>query len=310
MTGTAPNTPRTLLSIAELAPETLRKMLDTAIALKQAPESNQLAGQTLAMIFEKPSLRTRVSFELAMLELGGRALVLRPDEIQRGKREAVKDVAAYLSRNVTAATLRVFKHTTLEEFAQHATIPVINALSDYEHPCQALADMMTVLEHKKSFDNLRITYLGDGNNVCHSLMLAAVMSGVSVTVACPPGYEPGSEIMELANRAGEPFNAVCTVTNDPDQAVNATDVVYTDVWTSMGQEKETEKRLRDFAGFQLNSDRIALAPDAIVLHCLPAHRGDEITDAVIDGPQSVVFDQAENRRHAQKAALLYVFGLL
>jgi ornithine carbamoyltransferase len=310
MTGTDQKTCRTLLSIADLTPETLRQLLDRAIALKRCPESDVLAGRTLAMIFEKPSLRTRVSFELAMLELGGRALVLRPDEIQMGKREAVKDVAAYLSRNVTAATLRVFRHETLEEFTRYATIPVINALSDYEHPCQALADMMTVLEQKHSFNGLRITYLGDGNNVCHSLMLAAAMSGVSVTVACPPGYEPGSGIMDQANLAGKPFNAVCTVTNDPDQAVAGADVVYTDVWTSMGQEKETEQRRRDFAGFQLNSTRLALAPDAVVLHCLPAHRGDEITDAVIDGPQSVVFDQAENRRHAQKAALLYVLDLL
>lgn len=310
MTGTAQNQNRQLLSITDLAPGTLTDMLEKSIVLKRSPASDVLKGHTLALIFEKPSLRTRVSFELAMHELGGRALVLRPDEIQMGKREAVKDVAAYLSRNVTTAALRVFHHDTLTEFARYASIPVINALSDREHPCQALADLMTVLEHKKILAGLRIAYLGDGNNVCHSLMLAAAMTGVSVTVACPPGYEPGGQIMEKANRTGEPLNAVCTVVNDPDQAVADADVVYTDVWTSMGQETETEMRRREFAGFQLNSERLALAPGAIVLHCLPAHRGEEITDAVIDGPQSVVFDQAENRRHAQKAVLLYVLGLL
>jgi ornithine carbamoyltransferase len=285
-------------------------MLEKSIVLKRSPESDVLKGQTLALIFEKPSLRTRVSFELAMQELGGRSLVLRPDEIQMGKREAVKDVAVYLSRNVTTAALRVFNHDTLTEFARYASIPVINALSDREHPCQALADLMTVLEHKQTLTGLRIAYLGDGNNVCHSLMLAAAMTGVSVTVACPPGYEPGDQIMAEANRAGEPLNAVCTVVNDPDRAVADADVVYTDVWTSMGQETETETRKREFANYQLNSERLALAPGAIVLHCLPAHRGDEITDAVIDGPQSLVFDQAENRRHAQKSVLLYVLGLL
>jgi ornithine carbamoyltransferase len=310
MTGTVENQNRQLLSTTDLAPETLTALLEKSILLKRSPESDVLKGQTLALIFEKPSLRTRVSFELAMQELGGRALVLRPDEIQMGKREAVKDVAAYLSRNVTTAALRVFSHDTLAEFARYASIPVINALSDREHPCQALADLMTVLEHKQTLAGLRIAYLGDGNNVCHSLMLAAAMTGVSVTVACPPGYEPDEQVMAEANRIGEQCNAACTVVNDPDRAVADADVVYTDVWTSMGQETETETRKREFAGYQLNSERLALAPGAIVLHCLPAHRGDEITDAVIDGPQSVVFDQAENRRHAQKAVLLYVLDLL
>ena len=299
-----------ILSMTDIPAAALQRILETSLALKQAPESDTLRGHTLAIIFEKPSLRTRVSFELAMCELGGRALVLRPDEIQMGKREATKDVAAYLSRNVTIACLRVYRHALLEEFARCATIPVINALSDREHPCQALADIVTLLEHKKRLQGLRLTYIGDGNNVCHSLMLAAAMTGVSVTVACPAGYEPDAAVLEQANRIGADRQAAFTVEHDPVSAVAGADAVYTDVWTSMGQEKETEQRRHDFRQYQLNSTLLAGAPDAIVLHCLPAHRGEEITDEVIDSPRSVVFDQAENRRHAQKAAMLFALGLL
>ena len=299
-----------ILSMTDIPAAALQRILETSLALKQAPESDSLRGHTLAIIFEKPSLRTRVSFELAMCELGGRALVLRPDEIQMGKREATKDVAAYLSRNVTIACLRVYRHALLEEFARCATIPVINALSDREHPCQALADIVTLLEHKKRLQGLRLTYIGDGNNVCHSLMLAAAMTGVSVTVACPAGYEPDAAVLEQANRIGAGRQAAFAVEHDPVSAVAGADAVYTDVWTSMGQEKETEQRRHDFRQYQLNSTLLAGAPDAIVLHCLPAHRGEEITDEVIDSPRSVVFDQAENRRHAQKAAMLFALGLL
>ncbi len=298
--------PHHYLSVTDLTAEETAAVLKEAIRLKKAPLSSDLAGHFLALVFEKPSLRTRVSFEIAIQEQGGGSIVLPPDAIQMGKREAIRDVAAYLSRNVTIATLRVFKHETLENFAKWATIPVINALSDVEHPCQALADVMTVLEHKGRLQGLRLMFVGDGNNVCHSLLLAGALTGLSVTVACPPGYEPSEEILEKARGLGAQRGAKFNVTNDPAEAAKDADAVYTDVWASMGQEDEAEKRRKVFRPFQLNSDLLALAPEAIVLHCLPAHRGEEITDEVIDGPQSVVFDQAENRRHAQKALMRHL----
>ncbi len=298
--------PHHYLSVTDLTAEETAAVLKEAIRLKKAPLSSDLAGHFLALVFEKPSLRTRVSFEIAIQEQGGGSIVLPPDAIKMGKREAIRDVAAYLSRNVTIATLRVFKHETLENFAKWATIPVINALSDVEHPCQALADVMTVLEHKGRLEGLRLMFVGDGNNVCHSLLLAGALTGLSVTVACPPGYEPSEEILEKARGLGARRGAKFTVTNDPAEAAKDADAVYTDVWASMGQEDEAEKRRKVFRPFQLNSDLLALAPEAIVLHCLPAHRGEEITDEAIDGPQSVVFDQAENRRHAQKALMRHL----
>jgi len=298
--------PHHYLSVTDLTAEETAAVLKEAIRLKKTPLSSDLAGHFLALVFEKPSLRTRVSFEIAIQEQGGGSIVLPPDAIQMGKREAIRDVAAYLSRNVTIATLRVFKHETLENFAKWATIPVINALSDVEHPCQALADVMTVLEHKGRLEGLRLMFVGDGNNVCHSLLLAGALTGLSVTVACPRGYEPSEEILEKARGLGAQRGAEFTVTNDPAEAARDADAVYTDVWASMGQEDEAEKRRKVFRPFQLNSDLLTLAPEAIVLHCLPAHRGEEITDEVIDGPQSVVFDQAENRRHAQKALMRHL----
>ena len=300
-----------ILSIADITPAVVRAILDAGVQLKRAPRAPLLAQEYLALIFEKPSLRTRVSFEIAMQELGGGCVVLRPDEIQMGKREAIRDIAAYLSRNVTLAALRVFSHAALQEFAAAATIPVINALSDREHPCQALADLMTVLEHKQRLQGMRLVYVGDGNNVCHSLLLAAGSVGMHMTVACPPGYEPDAAIVAQAQALGAPLGAVMSVTHDPHAAAEAADVLYADVWASMGQEAETAARRAVFAPFQLNRALLQrAAQDAIVLHCLPAHRGEEITDEVIDSPQSVVFDQAENRRHVQKAALLYAAGKL
>jgi len=300
-----------ILSIADIAPAAVRAIVEAGLRLKHTPRSTALAGECLALIFEKPSLRTRVSFELAAQELGGACIVLRPDEIQMGKREAIRDIAAYLSRNVTVAALRVFSHTALQEFAAAATIPVINALSDREHPCQALADLMTVLEHKRTLAGIRLVYVGDGNNVCHSLLLAAGSTGMHMTVACPAGYEPDAAIVAQAQARGAAHGAVISVIHDPRAAAQGADVLYTDVWASMGQEAETEARRKVFAPFQVNRALVrGAAPDAIVLHCLPAHRGEEITDEVIDSPQSVVFDQAENRRHVQKAVLLYALGNL
>jgi len=300
---------KNILSVCDLNPEEVKSVLEKSIELKKKPFGRKLYGQTLAQIFEKPSLRTRVSFELAILEQAGACIVLRPDEIQMGSREPTKDIAAYLSRNVTIAALRVFKHSTLEEFAGYATIPVINALSDLEHPCQAIADILTVLEHKGKLSGLKLTYLGDGNNVCHSLMLAAAMTGLSVTVACPDGYEPLSEYVNKAVNLGKTTGSEIIISNNPDQAVTGADVLYTDVWTSMGQESEKEERKKIFSDFQLNENRLASANEAIVMHCLPAHRGEEITDEVINSPQSVIFDQAENRRHAQKAMILHALNI-
>jgi ornithine carbamoyltransferase len=300
---------RNIVSVADLSADALDAILAAAQQLRHAPYGNALAGHSLALIFEKPSLRTRVSFELAMHELGGYAVVLRPDEIQMGKRESIRDIAIYLSRNVTVAALRVFSHTTLDQFARHADVPVINALSDLEHPCQALADVLTVLQHKQRLAGVRLTYLGDGNNVCHSLLLAGALTGMHITVACPPDYAPAPDVIAQARRLGAERDARLCVVHDADAAVVDADVLYTDVWTSMGQEDEAARRRECFHPFQLNAARLAAAPNAIVLHCLPAHRGEEITDEVMESPQSVVFDQAENRRHAQKAALLYVLGI-
>lgn len=295
-----------VLSVTDLSAEEIDVILKDAIKLKKSPLSDDLKGHFLALIFEKPSLRTRVSFEVAIQEQGGCCLILPPTAIQMGKREAIKDVAAYLSGNVTAATLRVFDHQTLVKFAEHATIPIINALSDVEHPCQALADVMTVLQHKGSLKGKKLLFIGDGNNVCHSLLLAGALTGLSVTVACPEGYEPSNEILANAREIGAERGAEFVVTNNPAEGAKNVDAIYTDVWASMGQEDETTARKKIFQPFQLNSELLANAPDAIIMHCLPAHRGEEITDDVIDGPQSVVFDQAENRRHAQKALLRFL----
>jgi ornithine carbamoyltransferase len=266
-----------------------------------------LAGKTVALLFEKPSLRTRVTFEVGMRQLGGAAVYLAPQDVQLGVREAVADVARNLARWVDGVVARVNRHDTLEELARACAVPVINALSDREHPCQALGDLLTVEEHFGTFAGVRAAWVGDGNNVCHSFLLAASKVGLSVTVATPPGYEPDPRVVAAAAEEAAGRGGSVRLTTDPQDAVAGAHVVYTDVWTSMGQEAQREERRRAFAGYQVNRELLALAdPRAVVLHCLPARRGEEITDDVLDGPQSRVLDQAENRLHVQKAVLALV----
>ena len=301
---------RHFTSIADLDERELGGLLDLAASLKGRRHETPLRGRTLAQIFEKPSLRTRLSFDVGMTELGGHCVYLSPQEVGLGRRESVADVARVVSRMVDAVVLRTNSHETIEEFARCATIPVINGLSDVSHPCQGLADILTVSE-KKGPDLRRTTiaYVGDGNNVLHSLMLCAVMRGARMRVATPEGYEPLARYVELAERAARSSGASLEMLHDPIAAVTDADVVYTDVWTSMGQEQEYERRRRAFQGYQVNAELLRRArPDAVVMHDLPAHRGEEITDDVMDGPQSVVFDQAENRLHAQKAVLCWLLG--
>jgi ornithine carbamoyltransferase len=298
-----------LLSIADLGVEDIRLLLSDAIDMKAQGWVSSLSGKTLAIMFEKPSLRTRVSFEMAMRQLGGEAVYLSPAEVGLGQRESVADVARVLSRYVDAIAARTFAHQTLEALAAYASVPVINALSDREHPCQALADLLTVCEKKGDLSGLTLAFIGDGNNVARSLMLAASLSGMSFRIATPPGYAIEDEIVNLARSQALGTGAEIFCTEDPRQAVTDADVVYTDVWTSMGQEAEAESRRRAFTGYQVDGELLSLArEDAILMHPLPAHRGEEITDEVIDGPHSVVFDQAENRLHLQKALLAAMLG--
>jgi ornithine carbamoyltransferase len=296
------------LAISDLNREEIQALLDLAIHLKEERRAGAnkpiLAGKSLAMVFQKPSLRTRVSFEMGMRHLGGDALYLSPDEIGLGKREAISDVSRVLSGYVDGIMARVFAHEHVLELARCAGVPVINGLSDYNHPCQALADVLTILEHFGSFDGINVVYVGDGNNVAVSLLFACALLGMDFTIATPQGYSlPDSvfsEAQSLAGKSGPDFRAL----QDPHEAVKGAQVIYTDTWVSMGQEEETKKREQVFPPFQVNQDLVAEAdPKAIVLHCLPAHRGQEITDEVMDGEQSRVFQQAENRMHAQKAIL-------
>ncbi len=269
-----------------------------------------LRGKTLALVFEKPSLRTRVAFEAGMTQLGGHGSYLSANDIDMGGRESVADVAHNLSRWVQAIAARVFSHATIEELARYATVPIINALSDREHPCQALADMLTLLEHRGKLDGLRLAYVGDGNNVCHSLMLLGALLGMHIHVASPMDYRPSQDIRSYAERLAAEQGGSIQFSSSPTDAVTGADVLYTDVWTSMGQEHETARRRPVFQPYQINAALVAQAhPDALVMHCLPAHRGEEITADVLDGPQSVVFDQAENRMHVQKALILTLLGL-
>ena len=300
---------RHFLSIADLSTAELTELLDDADALKRdpVPSDAPLRGRALAMIFEKPSLRTRLSFDVAMRDLGGHSSYLSPQEVGLGRRESVSDVARVVSRYVDIVVLRTFAHETLEEFAKYASVPVINGLSDLSHPCQGLADIFTIRERKGALTDVVAAFVGDGNNVAHSLMLGAAKAGMTLRVASPAGFEPLPRYRELAATIARSTGARLTYLQDPVAAVRDADVVYTDVWTSMGQEQEYERRRRAFQGFQVNRELLANAkPDAIVLHDLPAHRGEEITDDVIDGPQSAVFDQAENRLHAQKAVLRWI----
>ena len=300
---------RDLISIADMSPQDIRRVVDTARMMKSGRPSSVLKGKTLALLFEKPSLRTRVSFDVAMQQLGGHAVYLSPAEVGLGEREPVADVARVLSRYVDAIATRTFAQETVEELARWADVPVINALSDGEHPCQALADLLTIYEKKGRWQGVVLSFVGDGNNVARSLMLGSALAGMDFRIASPQGYGISTELVDKAKSLAAASGATVVCVESPQEAVSGADVVYTDVWMSMGQEKEQAERQRAFSGYQVNAELLALAsPDAIVMHDLPAHRGEEIADEVIEGPQSVVFDQAENRLHAQKAVLSLILG--
>ncbi|HEX9897364.1 MAG TPA: ornithine carbamoyltransferase [Dehalococcoidales bacterium] len=298
-----------LLSIADLTPDEVELLLADALKLKSRGWLSLLKNKTLAILFEKPSLRTRVSFEVAMRQLGGEAIYLSPAEVGLGTRESIPDVARVLSRMVDGIACRTFAQKNLDILAQYGSIPVINALSDYEHPCQALADLLTIYEHKGKLKGLTLAYIGDGNNVAHSLMLACAMVGVNFRIASPKGYNVQKEVLAKARRYAKDSGAEIICTDKPAEAVKGADITYTDVWASMGQEAESTVRRQAFAGYQVDKKLLSQAKaDAIFMHDLPAHRGEEVTDDVIDGPQSVVFKQAENRMHAQKAVLAKLLG--
>ncbi len=300
---------RDFLSVLDADPHDLARLLDEAARMKRArggeEERRKLAGKCLAMVFEKASTRTRVSFEAGMEELGGHALFLNPNDLQLGRGEEIRDMARVLSRYVAGVMIRAFRHGTIEEFARHSSVPVINGLSDREHPCQILGDLLTLREHFGRTDGLSVAWIGDGNNVCHSLILAAALAGFKLTVASPARYQPDRGIVEAARAAG----ARVRLTADPREAARDADALYTDVWVSMGEEAEREDRLAAFRGYTVDAGLLRVAsPDAVVLHCLPAHRGEEIADEVIEGPRSVVWDQAENRLHTEKALLAALLG--
>jgi ornithine carbamoyltransferase len=296
-----------LVSIADLSADDIAQLLDLAADLKARRRhyARQLQGRILALIFQKPSLRTRVSFEVAMLHLGGQAIYLANQEVRLGERESAPDVARVLSRMVDGIVARTYSHEHVVQLARAATVPVINGLSDVEHPCQILADLLTMREHRGRLAGLKLAWVGDGSNVANSLLLAAPRVGLNVFIATPAGYEPDGRIMATAADEASEAGVEVEVVNDPRAAVRDADFVYTDAWYSMGQEAEREARLPVFRPFQVNADLMAAASaGARVLHCLPAHRGEEITDDVLDGPASIALDQAENRLHAQKALLV------
>ena len=302
-----------LLTLADLSSAETLNLLESARALRsewrRGGNPPALEGKSLAMVFQKPSLRTRVSFERAIQQLGGSAMYLSPQEIRLGERESVADVARVLSRYVDGIMARVFSHADIEELAAFSSVPVVNGLSDLYHPCQALADYLTVWDRFDKLAGIRLAYIGDGNNVAHSLLLGGAKLGVNVVVATPPGYEPNPEVVRVAREAAAETGATIEIGHDPIAAARGADALYADVWTSMGQEAETQERLDRFKGYQIGTRLLAeAAPHAAVLHCLPAHRGEEIAAEVIDGPHSAVFDQAENRMHAQKAVLLQLLG--
>ena len=298
---------RHFLRVNDWAPDELLAVLDLAdrlkVRLRERIAHRHLEGRTLGMIFQKPSTRTRVSFEVGMFQLGGTGLYLAAGDLQLGRGETIKDTAVVLSRYLDAIMIRTFAQSDVEELAENATIAVINGLTDSSHPCQALADVMTIRERFGRFEGLKVVYLGDGNNVCASLMVASAKLGMAFVAATPSGYRPDDEVVKIARAAGGSVDLV----DDPAGAVEGADVLYTDVWTSMGQEDERNKRLQDLAGFGIDAELVSRAsPDAIVLHCLPAHYGEEISEAVVYGPQSAVWDEAENRLHAQKALMALV----
>ncbi|MFA5293937.1 MAG: ornithine carbamoyltransferase [Methanoregulaceae archaeon] len=298
-----------LLSILDLSREELRDILDDADRLKMLRREGRphefLLGKALALVFEKASTRTRISFEVGMAELGGHALFLNPQDLQIGRGEEIRDTARVMSRYVSGMMIRAYKHATIEEFARYSPVPVINGLSDIEHPCQILADLMTIREHFGSFGELTLAWIGDGNNVCNSLVLASALAGYRIRVASPDRYRVSEEVVARAHADG----GAVTLLRDPAEAVKDAQVVVTDTWVSMGEEGDRENRIQAFRGYTVDAALMRrAAPDAIFMHCLPAHRGHEVADEVIEGPQSVVFDEAENRLHAQKAVLVRMMG--
>jgi len=295
------------LTIRDFTSDELLRLLSVAGEIKAHPDrfAASLKGQTLALIFEKPSLRTRVSFDVGIQQLGGYSVYLSPAEINLGKRESIYDVAKNLERMVQGIMIRTFGHDIVEKMAEYAGIPIINGLTDFSHPCQAMADFLTITEHKGKLAGLKLAYVGDSNNVSNSLMFAAARFGVHVAIGSPAGYQPKADVVAWTTAEGAKTGSTCTVTEDPVEAVAGADVVYTDTWASMGQESEAYARKAIFRPYQVNMSLFSKAkPDAIFMHCLPAHRNDEVTDEVIDGPRSVVFQEAENRLHAQKAVML------
>jgi ornithine carbamoyltransferase len=298
-----------LLSITDLSSEEINIILSDAIDMKNDKWLSILDRKILALVFEKPSLRTRVSFEVAMKQLGGHTIYLSPAEVGLGKRESARDVASVICRYVDVIAARTFSHKTVQDLAMYADVPVINALDDVEHPCQALADLLTIYERKGELKGLKVAYIGDGNNVANSLMLACVMMGVNFRIASPGGYNIAENILESAKEYATGTGAEIFCTDKPLEAAKGADVVYTDVWTSMGQEEESEKRRQVFADYKITEDVLSQAKeDVIFMHPLPAHHGEEVSDEVLYGPSSVVFDQAENRMHVQKALLAEMLG--
>ncbi len=302
---------RHFLSMLDLSAQEISTILETAATLKAVPPAEAtpaLPGRTLAMIFQKPSLRTRVSFEAGMTQTGGHAIYLSPTDISIGKRETTEDIALVLSRMADLIMARTFGHDIVTDLARHATVPVINGLSDHEHPCQILADLQTIVERKGKLAGLNFVYSGDGNNVAHSLLLGGALAGMNVTIVTPPGYEPNKQVVAEAG-ALAPGGAKIETTNDLNSAAKGADVIYTDVWASMGQESDAANRRNFFMPFQINAKVMSLAhPDCVLLHCLPAHYDEEITYDVTRTPNSAIFDQAENRLHAQKALMLLLAG--
>ncbi|EFV78864.1 ornithine carbamoyltransferase [Cytobacillus pseudoceanisediminis] len=296
------------LTLADFSSEEIKGLLEKAKQLKEAhlqgAETPSLKGKILGMIFEKSSTRTRVSFEAGMLQLGGHALYLNSQDLQLGRGESIADTAKVLSQYVDAIMIRTFSHAKIQELAHHADIPVINGLTDLYHPCQALADLLTIEEKNGELKGQNLVYVGDGNNVAHSLMIASAKMGVNITIACPIGYEPDNFVLQQSQEFAEQSGSKVKITSNPEEAVANADAIYTDVWTSMGQEDENEQRLKDFADYQVNEYLVQKAKkDYVFLHCLPAHRGEEVTAEVIDGNNSAVFQQAGNRLHVQKAIL-------
>ncbi|MFX3623918.1 MAG: ornithine carbamoyltransferase [Ectobacillus sp.] len=302
-----------ILSLEELSPEEILSLLEFAVQLKkqhlQGKNPSLLGGKILGMIFDKHSTRTRVSFEAGMLQLGGHGMFLSGKELQLGRGETIEDTAKVLSQYVDAIMIRTFEHEKVTELAKHASIPVINGLTDDHHPCQALADLMTVYEEKGTCKGVKLAYVGDGNNVCHSLLIGGAKAGMHVVAACPASHKPNESFVQTAKEIAKTTGAIIEITENPHEAVQQADFIYADVWTSMGQEEETEQRLAVFQPYQVNEELVQHAkPDYKFLHCLPAHRGEEVTADIIDGPHSAVFQQAGNRLHIQKAVLASLLG--